>query len=240
MMNLLRRSRVFWIALLSVMVIGGAVACGGAEDTTPAAPAGPSASEIANLVSDAVKASVPEGASAADIQKMIDSAVSGIDTGLSKADIESSIKAQMGNTLSAADVKKVVDSAISAMPAPKIDAAAIRSQVEAAVAATGVKAADISKLVEAAVSSSSAKTRGELAADIEAAVKEASGGQLTAADVTKIVDASVSAAVDEAKKATAAAEAALKASSKALELVKLPEARRVGPERDSQRLPCQN
>jgi ABC-type transport system substrate-binding protein/BMFP domain-containing protein YqiC len=230
MMNLLRRSGVFWIALLSVMVIGGAVACGGAEDTTPAAPAGPSASEIASLVSDAVKAAVPAdtGASAADIQKMIDSAVSGIDTGLSKADIESSIKAQMGNTLSAADVKKVVDSAISAMPAPKIDAAAIRSQVEAAVAATGVKAADISKLVEAAVSSSSAKTRGELAADIEKAVKEASGGQLTAADVTKIVDASVSAAVDEAKKATAAAEAALKASSKALELVKLPEASRVG------------
>ena len=59
MMNLLRRSRVFWIALLSVMVIGGAVACGGAEDTTPAAPAGPSASEIASLVSDAVKAAVP-------------------------------------------------------------------------------------------------------------------------------------------------------------------------------------
>ena len=71
-----------------------------------------------------------------------------------------------------------------------------------------MKAADISKMVEAAVSSSSAKTRGELAADIEKAVKEASGGQLTAADVTKIVDASVSAAVDEAKKATAAAEAA--------------------------------
>ena len=216
------RRGVLWTALLAV-VIAGVVACGSDEPEPVAQPTAVSAETIAQMVGEAVKGAMPTdtGASAADIQRMIDSAVTGLDTGASAAEIQQMISAQMseqmGDQMTAADVKAVVEAAIAAMPAPQVDAAAVRPLVEAAVAASvpeGVSAEQIAKLVEAAVSGATADvpTRGELAGSIEAAITEQMGSQLTAAQVQEIVDASVSAAVDEAKKATAAAEAAGRAA----------------------------
>ncbi len=216
------RRGVLWTALLAVM-IAGVVACGSDEPAPAPQPTAVSAETIAMMVGDAVKSAMPTdtGASAADIQTMIDSAMMGMDTGASAAEIQQMISAQMseqmGDQMTAADVKAVVEAAIAAMPAPQVDAAAVRPLVEAAVAASvpeGVSAEQIAKLVEAAVSGATADvpTRGELAGSIEAAITEQMGSQLTAAQVQEIVDASVSAAVDEAKKATAAAEAAGRAA----------------------------
>ena len=76
------RSRTMKLVSLVAIsaVLMALVACASEE---PAAPAGPSAEEIAKLVSDSVNASVsqavadavPEGTSAMEIQKMVEAAV---------------------------------------------------------------------------------------------------------------------------------------------------------------------
>ncbi len=218
------RRGVLWTALL-VVLIAGAIACG-SDDPEPVAqpqPTAVSAETIAMMVGDAVKSAMPSdtGASADDIQKMIDSAMMGMDTGASAAEIQQMISSQMseqmGDQMNADDVKAVVEAAIAAMPAPQVDAAAVRPLVEQAVAASvpeGVSAEQISQLVEAAVSGATANvpTRGDLENSIEAAITEQMGSQLTADDVQRIVDASVMVAVEESKKATAAASAAAMAA----------------------------
>ena len=218
------RRGVLWTALL-VVLVAGAIACG-SDEPEPVAqpqPTAVSAETIAMMVGDAVKGAMPTdtGASADDIQKMIDSAMMGMDTGASAAEIQNMISSQMseqmGDQMTAADVQAVVEAAIAAMPAPQVDAAAVRPLVEQAVASSvpeGVSAEQISQLVEAAVSGATANvpTRGDLESSIEAAITEQMGSQLTADDVQRIVDASVMVAVEESKKATAAASAAAMAA----------------------------
>ncbi len=222
-LTLVRRG-VLWTALL-VVLVAGAIACG-SDEPEPVAqpqPTAVSAETIAMMVGDAVKSAMPTdtGASADDIQKMIDSAMMGMDTGASAAEIQQMISSQMseqmGDQMTAADVQTVVEAAIAAMPAPQVDAAAVRPLVEQAVAASvpeGVSAEQISRLVEAAVSGATANvpTRGDLESSIESAITEQMGSQLTADDVQRIVDASVMVAVEESKKATAAASAAAMAA----------------------------
>lgn len=216
------RRGVLWTALLAVLV-AGVIACGSDEPAPAPQPTAVSAETIAMMVGDAVKSAMPSdtGASAGDIQKMIDSAMMGMDTGASAAEIQQMISSQMseqmGDQMTAADVQTVVEAAIAAMPAPQVDATAVRPLVEQAVAASvpeGVSADQISRLVEAAVSGATADvpTRGDLESSIEAAISEQMGDQLTAADVQKIVDASVMVAVEESKRATAAASAAAMAA----------------------------
>ena len=219
------RKGVLWTALL-VVLVAGAIACGSDEPAPAPQPTAVSAETIADLVGKAVESAMPtdSGASASDIQKMIDSAMMGMDTGASAAEIQQMISAQMsdqiGDQMTADDVKAVVEAAIAAMPAPKVDAAAVRPLVEQAVTASvpeGVSADQIARLVEAAVSGATAEvpTRGDLEKSIEAAITEQMGGQLTADAVQKIVDASVMVAVEESKKATAAAEGAAMEAGKA-------------------------
>ena len=219
------RKGVLWTALL-VVLVAGAIACGPDEPAPAPQPTAVSAESIAEMVGAAVKGAMPTdtGASAGDIQKMIDSAMMGMDTGASAAEIQQMISAQMsdqmGDQMTAADVKTVVEAAIAAMPAPKVDAAAVRPLVEQAVASSvpeGVSADQIARLVEAAVTGATADvpTRGDLEKSIESAITEQMGGQLTADAVQKIVDASVMVAVEESKKATAAAEGAAMEAGKA-------------------------
>ena len=219
------RKGVLWTALL-VVLVAGAIACGSDEPAPAPQPTAVSAESIAEMVGAAVKGAMPTdtGASAGDIQKMIDSAMMGMDTGASAAEIQQMISAQMsdqmGDQMTAADVKTVVEAAIAAMPAPKVDAAAVRPLVEQAVASSvpeGVSADQIARLVEAAVTGATADvpTRGDLEKSIESAITEQMGGQLTADAVQKIVDASVMVAVEESKKATAAAEGAAMEAGKA-------------------------
>ena len=212
------RKGVLWTMLLVVM-IAGVVACGSDEPAAAPQPTAVSAESIAMMVGDAVKGAIPTdtGASADDIQKMINSAMMGMDTGASAADIQRMISNQMGEQMNASDVRAVVEAAIAAMPAPQVDAAAVRPLVEQAVAASvpeGVSADQIARLVEAAVSGATADvpTRGDLEKSIESAITEQMGSQLTAADVQRIVDASVMVAVEESKKATEAAQGAAMAA----------------------------
>jgi peptide/nickel transport system substrate-binding protein len=205
--------------MLLVVMIAGVVACGSDEPAAAPQPTAVSAESIAMMVGDAVKGAMPTdtGASAGDIQKMIDSAMMGMDTGASAADIQRMISNQMGEQMNASDVRAVVEAAIAAMPAPQVDAAAVRPLVEQAVAASvpeGVSADQIARLVEAAVSGATADvpTRGDLVKSIESAITEQMGSQLTAADVQRIVDASVMVAVEESKKATEAAQGAAMAA----------------------------
>ena len=200
-------------ASLALMAL---LACASDE---PAVPAGPSAEEIAKIVSDSVNASVsqavadavPEGTSAQEIQRMVEAAVSASSQpGITRAEVEAAVTASVQSAsagqLTAAEVQRIVDASVKALPAPEapqIDISAIRGLVQQAVTDSvpeGVSADEIAKLVEAAVGASTAgvPTRDELTKSIEAAVKGAAAGQLTAADVQKIVDASVGAVVEEA------------------------------------------
>ena len=52
----MRKGSVFWVALLA-MVLAGALAC--ASDDPAPAPAGPSAEEIAQMVTNAVNSAMP-------------------------------------------------------------------------------------------------------------------------------------------------------------------------------------
>ena len=195
-----------------------------AKIVSDAAPAGPSAEEIAKLVSDsvsqAVADAVPEGTSAQEIQRMVEAAVSASSQpGVTRADVEAAVQSATAGQLTAAEVQRIVDASISAMPAPEveIDINAIRGLVQQAVSDSvpeGVSAEEISKLVEAAVGASTAgvPTRDELTKSIETAVMEAASTQLTAADVQRIVDASMVATEAAAMQAQKAAEEAAKAA----------------------------
>ena len=148
-----------------------------------------------------------------------------VDTGPSAADIEQIVKSAVGGQLTAADVQKIVDASAGS----QLTASDVQKIVDAS-AGGQLRAGDVQKIVDAS-------TGGQLtASDVQKIVQESTGGQLSASDVQKIVDASaagqlttadvqqvisqsVSAAVDEAKKATAAAEAAAMDAQKALAAV---------------------
>lgn len=227
-MNIYLKATKFVTVIVTTMALVGLLACG--DDTPAPVNTGPSAEEIAKLVSDSVNASVsaavaaavPEGTSGEEIQRMVEAAVmASAQPGISRAEIEAAVQAATAAQLTAAEVQRIVDASIQAMPAPQIDASALRPLVQQAVAESvpeGVSAEQIAKLVEAAVGASTAgvPTREELAKSIQDAAQETAAGQLTAADVQKIVDASVAAtaasveqaAVMAAEKAAAAAVAA--------------------------------
>ena len=222
-----------WLAFLLVVVAAIALGCAAEEAET-----GPSAEEIARLVSDSVNVSVsqavakavPEGTSADEIKRMVEAAVAAsAQPGITRAEVEAAVtasaQAATAGQLTAAEVQRIVDASVQALPAPQIDTSALRPLVEQAVAASvpeGVSADQIAKLVEAAVGGATAgvPTRAELAKSIEDAVKDAGAGQLTAAEVQNIVNASLAAteaAVERAQKAaeSAAENAALAAKEAA-------------------------
>jgi len=94
----------------------------------PAASSGPSAAEIAALVSSAVESAVPEGVSSSDVAAAVAAAVESASAdGLSAADIEALVsKAVEGavsgapTPLTAAEIAAIVDAGIMAIPAPEV------------------------------------------------------------------------------------------------------------------------
>ena len=221
-----RAAKIVSLVAVSVVLMA-LIACASEE---PAAPAGPSAEEIAKLVSDSVNASVsqavadavPEGTSAMEIQKMVEAAISAsAQPGVTRADVEAAVQSATAGQLTAAEVQRIVDASVRALPAPQapeIDINAIRGLVQGAIADSvpeGVSADEIAKLVEAAVGASTAgvPTREELTKSIEDAVMGAASAQLTAAEVQRIVDASMVATEAAAMQAQKAAEEASRAAS---------------------------
>ncbi len=100
------------------------VACG---QPAPAAPAGPSAEEIAAMVQQAVVAAVPEGTDSAEISRLVEQAVMAAQAdAVSGEDIENLVsKAVMEASeaqpepLSATEVEAIVAAAIDAIPTPE-------------------------------------------------------------------------------------------------------------------------
>jgi peptide/nickel transport system substrate-binding protein len=227
------------VAVAATLIL--AIACGSSDDSsdTPAAPAAPAAPavDVAQAIKDAV-ASVPQGASAADIQGLVSKAVTeavteavtaataGQAQGITRADVEAAVNAASAGSLSAADVQRIVDQSVRSLPAPQIDTNQLRSMIAASVAASvpeGVSATEISRMVELAVGAASAGavTQGDLqdlvAKSIQDAAATSAAGQLTAAEVQKIVAASLAATNTAIEGATSAANAAQAAAQEAVD-----------------------
>ncbi|MYB47673.1 MAG: hypothetical protein F4X72_00090 [Dehalococcoidia bacterium] len=191
-----------------------------------------SAAEIQNSVAAAI-AEQPQGASAAEIQKLVSdsvtAAIAAQPAGLTRADVQSIVSRSTEGQLSAADVQAIVDQSFRALPAPEIDVSRLTSLVNSAVAGAvpeGVSADEISNIVQAQVSAglSGTLTRGDIEDLVAQAVEDAVGDQLTAEQVTEIVNASlvatnqaIESAAAEAAQAAAAASAAQAAAAAAME-----------------------
>ena len=247
MMTLIRKGTVLWAALLAI-ALAGALACGTDEpaDTGPSAAeieqivkSAVGDQLTADDVQRIVDASAGSQLSADDVQRIVDASTGGQ---LTAADVQRIVDASAGSQLSADDVQKIVDASaagqltaddvqkiVDESSAGQLTADDVEKIVSESVAGQ-LTADDVQKIVDASA--------GEqlTAADVQEIVQDSTGGQLTAADVEKIVDASaagqlttadvqriisesVSAAVDEARKATAAAEAAAMDASRALAAV---------------------
>ncbi|MYD50291.1 MAG: hypothetical protein F4W93_02240 [Dehalococcoidia bacterium] len=184
------------------------------QESVPApAETGPSAAEIQQLIEAAVS-NAPSGVSAAEVQKLIEGAVSNFPAGVTAADVqqavESSVREATAGQLTAAQVQSIVDASIKALPAPEVNAGQLRGLVQTAVQESvpkGTSAEEIQRMVEAAVTAATAGgvTRGDMEALISKSVSDVAAGQLSTSDVEKIVAASLT-----------ATEAAIEATEKAV------------------------
>ena len=201
-----------WRSLVILGVVAAlvfAVACGGDDEPAPAPTPVPAPTpDFAKLIQDAV-GSVPQGASAAEIQDLVSNAVNtalAAQPGLTRADVEAIVTSATGDQLSAAEVQRIVDQSIKALPVPEtLDLADISRLVEAALPALPetVSAAEISQIVQAQVEAGQTGqlTRGDVESLVAAAVEGAVGDQLSADDVKAIVDSSLmatNAAIEDA------------------------------------------
>ncbi len=201
-----------WRSLVILGVVAAlafAVACGGDDEPAPAPTPVPAATpDFAKLIQDAV-GSVPQGASAAEIQDLVSNAVNtalAAQPGLTRADVEAIVTSATGDQLSAAEVQRIVDQSIKSLPVPEtLDLADISRLVEAALPALPetVSAAEISQIVQAQVEAGQTGqlTRGDVESLVAAAVEGAVGDQLSAEDVKAIVDSSLmatNAAIEDA------------------------------------------
>ncbi len=194
----------------------------GSQDTTPAAPT----PDVSKIIEQAV-GSVPQGASAGDIQKLVSDSVTAAiaaQPGLTAADVQRIIDKSVADDdrqlLSAEDVQRVVDQSIRNLPAPEIDVNQLSGMVNRAVADAapeGVSADEIGQIVQAQVSAGLAGTltRGDIEDLVARAVEGAVGDQVSAADVEKIVTASLAATNKAIEAAAADAASAAQAATAA-------------------------
>ena len=204
------------------LALGAMVACGSSDedDTASAAPTpdigalvresvsaaisdagsqGPSAAELQKLVESAVMSLAADQLSASDVKSIVDAAVASQSQGATRSEVESAIRAATSAQLSAADVQKIVDASLAGSQGPT--AAEIQRLVQAAIGsatAGQLSGAEVKSIVDAAVSS---QAQGATAAEVEASIRAATENQLSAAEVQKIVDASLM-ATEEALNAT--------------------------------------
>ena len=216
-----RSGKLMVWAVLFALVLTGAVACQAEEP----ADTGPSAVEIENIVRAAVASG--DQLTASDVQRIVNESAGQLTasdvrrivadsagTQLSAADVQGIVNASMSSQLTAADVQRIVNASAGG----QLTAAEVRKIVSDSVAGQ-LSASDVQKIVNASTSGQlsaadvqrivQASTGEQLSAsDVQRIVDASAQGQLTTADVQRIISESVSEAVEEAKKATAAAEAA--------------------------------
>ena len=206
--SLLKLGSIALIVAAAGLIIS--IACGTSDEEAAPTP------DVAKIIQEAV-GSVPQGASAAEIQNLVSdsvaSALAAQPAGVTRADVEAAVNAASAGQLSAADVQRIVDQSIRDLPAPapaEIDVGQLRALVQQSVAASvpeGVSAADINRMVQAAVGAvqAGAVTRGDLEDLVAKSIQDVAADQLTAAQVQEIVDASqaaTQAAVDASLAAT--------------------------------------
>ena len=238
--------RLLFIKVLAIigvaLALGVALACGSSDedDTASAAPTpdigalvresvsaaisdagaqtqGPSAAELQKLVESAVMSLAADQLSAQDVKSIVDAAVGSQSQGATRAEVEAAIRSATSAQLSAAEVQKIVDASVAGSQGPT--AAEIQRLVQSAVqsatasaTAGQLSATEVKSIVDAAIASQTqGATRAEVEAAINAATAAATTGQLSAEQVKSIVDA---AAASQAQGATRAeVEAAINAAT---------------------------
>jgi ABC-type transport system substrate-binding protein len=225
------RMKLILLVLVAMAIPLVAIACG-SDDEPVAAPAptpvpAPTP-DLEKIITDAVSR-VPQGATAAEIQKLVSDSVSAAlaaQPGLSRSDVESIVNSATAGQLSAEDVRKIVDDSVRALPVPEtLDLADVSRLVQSALPQLpeSVSADEISRIVQAQVTAGleGSLTRGDVedlvATAVEGAVTGAVGDQLSADNVKAIVESSLVAtntAIEEA--AMAAADAARAATGAAM------------------------
>jgi peptide/nickel transport system substrate-binding protein len=203
------KTLVLPVAALAIL----AVACSSSDDP---APTPVPAADLQQMIQDAV-GTIQQGASAAEIQSLVETAVMDSASGaMTAADVEAAVRGATAGQLSAAQVQSIVDQSVRALPAPEVNLSDLRSLVAQSVADSvpdSVSAAQINAMVQAAVNAAQAGavTRGDLEDLVAASIQEAADGQLTGAQVEAIVTASLvatNAAIDNAAMAAQGAESA--------------------------------
>ena len=204
MITSMRIGKVFWVALLAILVTG-TLACASDEPAAAPAPTAVSAEAIAQMVGAAVNDAMPRdtgpsadeirrmiademGAqmTAADVKRVVDSAMMGVDSGASAAEIQRMIAEQMGDQMTAEDVKKVVDSAMMGM-----DTGASAAEIQKMIAdqmGNQMTAEDVKKVVDSAMMG---MDTGASAAEIQKMIADQMGDQMTAEDVKRVVDSAM-------------------------------------------------
>ena len=154
------------------------------QDSVPApAEAGPSAAEIQQLIEAAVS-NAPAGVTAAEVQRLVQGAISAAvanaPTGVTAAEVqqavENSVRQAAAGQLTAAEVQTIVDASIRSLPAPQVDTGQLRGLVQAAVQ-------------ESVPKGTSAE---EIQRMVEAAVTGATAGGVTRGDMETLITKSVS------------------------------------------------
>ena len=209
---------ILFLSVLAAMAIGFAVGCG-SDDSSDAPPT----PDVQQIIQDAVS-SVPQGASAAEIQKMVSDSVTAAlsaQPGLTRADVEAIVNSATAGQLSAADVRGIVDQSIRALPAPEIDVEALSSQVGMALAEEGVSGEEITRIIQNQVSAglSGTLTRGDIQDLVAQAVGDAVGDQVSAEDVQAIVDKALETTNQAIEDAAMAAQQAAQQAAQAIESV---------------------
>ena len=162
--------RLLFPIVFVVAMFGFVLACGGDEPESASQPAPAPTPDISSLLDQAVSRAMeaaPKGASAEEMQKLVQDAVAA--------------SAQPGVT--AAEVESAIQRATRGL----LDQAVSRAME---TAPQGASVEEIQKLVREAVSASAQP--GVTVAEVEAAVQRAARGQLSAAEVRSIVAESIS------------------------------------------------
>ena len=162
--------RLLFPIVFVVAMFGFVLACGGDEPESVSQPAPAPTPDISSLLDQAVSRAMeaaPKGASAEEMQKLVQDAVAA--------------SAQPGVT--AAEVESAIQRATRGL----LDQAVSRAME---TAPQGASVEEIQKLVREAVSASAQP--GVTVAEVEAAVQRAARGQLSAAEVRSIVAESIS------------------------------------------------
>ena len=154
------------------------------QDSVPApAEAGPSAAEIQQLIEAAVS-NAPAGVTAAEVQRLVQGAISAAvanaPTGVTAAEVqqavENSVRQAAAGQLTAAEVQTIVDASIRSLPAPQVDTGQLRGLVQAAVQDSVPKGTSAE----------------EIQRMVEAAVTGATAGGVTRGDMEALITKSVS------------------------------------------------